>query len=312
MRARVRALTLLGVLSACATPPAPKMRFEEAFPPSSATGGASLEQGNSPGSPAGHGLNPLLMTFSQRARQHRERAERGGAMPASQVENWQGLIALLDGYLRRADGEVVSHEVVRARLVLESELELDSRAYGDMPAALADDVVERINRLASRMAELKRHKARIQEARVTFAWPLEPVNVTSLFGRRLNPITKVYQQHKGVDLAAGRGQSVTAAARGMVLRAGFGEGFGNYVELEHGRGVMTRYGHLSRILVEPGLRVNQGDVIGLAGSTGMATGTHLHFELWRDGEAVDPLEELEEPSTDEEVPVADRQARRPP
>jgi len=298
MRAPARALPLLLVVAACATPPPPpKMRFEDAFPPSP----PPIEDG-APLAVDARGLNPPLMAFSQRARLHRDHSERGGAMPAPEVQNWRELIDLLDGYLRRPDAEVVSHEVVRARLVLESELELDSRAYGEMPSALADDVVDRINRLASRMAELKRQKAR----GVAFAWPVEPVSVTSLFGRRLHPITKVYQQHKGLDLAAGQGQPVTAAARGVVSRAGFGEGYGNYVEVEHGHGVMTRYGHLSRILVEPGLVVKQGDVLGLAGSTGMATGVHLHFELWRNGEAVDPLEELGEPPAENDAPVANR------
>jgi murein DD-endopeptidase MepM/ murein hydrolase activator NlpD len=125
-------------------------------------------------------------------------------------------------------------------------------------------------------------------------WPVEPVTVTSLFGRRFHPILKVYRQHSGIDLAASVGQTVNAAARGTVMRAEFaGEG-GNLLEISHGPQMTTRYEHLSVFLVSPGEVVQQGQPIGLAGESGQATGPHLHFELWRDGHPCDPLESLEQ------------------
>jgi murein DD-endopeptidase MepM/ murein hydrolase activator NlpD len=114
----------------------------------------------------------------------------------------------------------------------------------------------------------------------------------------------VYQQHQGIDLVAVRGQPVTAAGDGVVIRAEHGNGHGNHVEVDHGGGVMTRYSHLSAILVVPGVAVKQGESIGLAGDTGLATGVHLHFELWRSGQAVDPLVELGDP--EQAAPVANR------
>jgi len=156
----------------------------------------------------------------------------------------------------------------------------------------------------SHLAELKQH-APEGVTKVAFAWPVEPVLVTSPFGPRIDPITGVpQQQHQGVDLAAGKGQAVTASAQGKVLRAESASGhYGNWVELEHGRGVSTRYAHLSSIVLKPGQEVSQGELLGFAGDTGRVTGPHLHFELRRDGEAVDPLEELEEFAADEEEPA---------
>jgi murein DD-endopeptidase MepM/ murein hydrolase activator NlpD len=119
---------------------------------------------------------------------------------------------------------------------------------------------------------------------------VDPVVVTSVFGSRLHPILGTERDHQGVDLAAKTGQLVTAAARGVVLRAGWNGGHGNQVIVQHEGNVTTRYSHLSRLLVVPGDVVEDGDVLGAAGRTGMATGVHVHFELWRDGEPSDPLD----------------------
>ena len=272
MRALRSALPLLLAAAACATPTAQKMSFAEAFPtppPAAPAEARPLDPRD---------LNVELMAFSQRARENRAQGERGSAMSAMEVKSWLGMMGRLDSYLARPPQETSPYAVVRARLVLETELELDAHAYGEMPSDMAERALDLINRLASRTAELRRGKVRAQAARVAFAWPVEPVSVTSLFGRRLHPIARVYRQHLGVDLAAGTGQAVAAAADGVVVRAEFNEGHGKHVEVDHGGGVLTRYSHLSAILVEPGLAVKQGDVLGLAGSTGLATGAHLHFE----------------------------------
>jgi murein DD-endopeptidase MepM/ murein hydrolase activator NlpD len=129
-------------------------------------------------------------------------------------------------------------------------------------------------------------------ARTVLEWPVEPVAVTSLFGRRLHPITGELRAHEGLDLAAREGQLVTTAGRGTVVRAGWRGGYGLQVEVVHPGGVHSRYGHLSRILVEEGMALEPGDVVGLAGNTGLSTGAHLHFELWREGRALDPLRVL--------------------
>jgi murein DD-endopeptidase MepM/ murein hydrolase activator NlpD len=184
-------------------------------------------------------------------------------------------------------------DVVRTRTTLESELELDARLYGDIPAELADAVLARMDALGLRMAELRRLQYRPTPGKQPrFSWPVDPVLVTSVFGSRLHPILGTERDHQGLDLAAKAGQLVTAAAEGVVLRAGPAGGHGNQVILQHDGRVTTRYSHLSRVLVVPGDVVEQGDVVGAAGRTGLATGVHLHFELWHGEEPVDPLDEM--------------------
>lgn len=304
MRLLRPALPLLLLATACATPPVEKMSLEEAFGRPPPRGQALAAAGGPAGSIPS--LNAVLAAFADGARRHRDEVNRGSPMPAPEVGNWVSLLGTLDSYLARPAKETDPHEVVRARLVMEAELELDARSYGEMPPDLADGVMQRLGRLATRLAQLRHVNAR--PARLSFAWPVEPVSVTSVFGRRLHPITREYQKHLGVDLAAGEGTPVMAAGDGVVTLAKYSdEGYGNHVEVDHGRGVMTRYSHLSAILVEPGLKVKQGDIIGHVGRTGLATGPHLHFEIWRDGEALDPLEELPSPPAEpDSTPMATR------
>jgi murein DD-endopeptidase MepM/ murein hydrolase activator NlpD len=238
-------------------------------------------------------LQASLDVFAKRAREYRRQVARGGAMPAVQVENWEEMARALDGFLARPVERTDSRDLVKARAVLEAELELDGRTYGDMPASLAEAVVLRVGRLALRMVELRRlEQPSGVDGLPRLAWPVDPVSVTSLFGYRWHPITGEHRRHLGVDLAAQRGQAVYTAARGVVLRAGRNGDHGLQVEVQHEGRWLTRYSHLSRILVEPGEILEPGHVVGLAGDSGLATGVHLHFELWRDGEAVDPLDAL--------------------
>lgn len=120
---------------------------------------------------------------------------------------------------------------------------------------------------------------------------LMPVNghVTSLYGQRLHPILGYTRMHAGVDFGAAWGAPIVATAEGMVSYAGYHGGHGNYVRLEHGAGLGTGYGHMSRIAVAPGQRVRAGEVIGYVGSSGLSTGPHLHYEMYRNGQTVDPL-----------------------
>jgi len=94
--------------------------------------------------------------------------------------------------------------------------------------------------------------------------------------------------HQGVDIAGPAEGPVIAAARGTVVREGFDEYLGNFVEIQHGMGYLTVYGHCQRIVVSRGDPISAGQVIGYVGRTGQASATHLHFEIWEQGEAVDP------------------------
>ncbi|SFL23039.1 M23 family metallopeptidase [Methylobacterium pseudosasicola] len=152
----------------------------------------------------------------------------------------------------------------------ESGVDLARRTLGDG---------ERLHRLA----------AALPLARPTSG---EPV-VSSPFGTRLDPFTRGLALHTGLDLKAEAGEPARATAPGRVSAADYAGGYGNMVEIDHGHGVVTRFGHLARILVRPGQRVAAGDVIGAVGSTGRSTGAHLHYETRIDGEPVDPQRFLE-------------------
>jgi murein DD-endopeptidase MepM/ murein hydrolase activator NlpD len=95
--------------------------------------------------------------------------------------------------------------------------------------------------------------------------------------------------HAGIDLAAPLGTPIYATADAMVERSEWANGYGNLIELNHGRGIQTRYGHLSRSLVKAGQRVKRGQLIAHMGSTGRSTGSHLHYEVRIDGKAVNPI-----------------------
>jgi murein DD-endopeptidase MepM/ murein hydrolase activator NlpD len=119
--------------------------------------------------------------------------------------------------------------------------------------------------------------------------PLANTYVAAPFGNRLDPITGGHEFHKGMDLNGQTGDPIHAAADGVVLRADFdGGGYGNVVDIDHGNGYVTRYGHASKLLVKVGDLVHAGDTIAQVGSTGHATGPHLHFEVWINGAPVNP------------------------
>jgi murein DD-endopeptidase MepM/ murein hydrolase activator NlpD len=112
---------------------------------------------------------------------------------------------------------------------------------------------------------------------------------TSGFGYRSDPFTGRRAFHRGIDIVAPAGKEVHATGDGIVTRAGRVQGLGNAVYISHGFGYSTRYGHMSRLEVKVGQKVSRGDVIGLVGSSGRATGTHVHYEVYVDGKATNPL-----------------------
>ncbi|MBX3593480.1 MAG: M23 family metallopeptidase [Sphingomonas sp.] len=112
--------------------------------------------------------------------------------------------------------------------------------------------------------------------------------ISSGFGLRRHPVLGFARMHKGMDIAAAYGSPIRAANDGTVAFAGRSGGYGNFVRLNHNGGMGTGYGHMSRIAVRAGQRVSRGQVIGYVGSTGLSTGPHLHYELYRNGVAINP------------------------
>lgn len=115
------------------------------------------------------------------------------------------------------------------------------------------------------------------------------LDTTSGFGYRLDPFTRAPALHSGVDFRGETGTAVKAAAPGTVVFADWSGGYGKMVEIDHGHGITTRYGHLSAIQVTEGMTVAEGDTIGKVGATGRATGPHLHYETRLDDTPLDPV-----------------------
>lgn len=113
--------------------------------------------------------------------------------------------------------------------------------------------------------------------------------LSSSFGRRVDPFTGRLANHKGVDFAGAEGDPVIAVASGIVVNAEYSRTFGHLIEVNHGNGYMTRYAHNASLEVAVGDLVLKGDVIARMGSTGRSTGPHVHFEVLRDGEQLDPM-----------------------
>lgn len=159
-------------------------------------------------------------------------------------------------------------------------------AMGEAPAD--DAFARRVQQVAARVAEARRLEA------IAGATPLgPPVGVeareTSGFGYRIDPFTGRPSPHFGLDLAAFERAPVLATSPGTVSFAGLRSGYGYTVEIDHGHGFKTRYAHLRDIQVNRGERVAVGQRVGSMGSTGRSTGTHLHYEVWFRGKALDPV-----------------------
>ncbi|MCG7552232.1 M23 family metallopeptidase [Pseudoalteromonas sp. Of11M-6] len=121
--------------------------------------------------------------------------------------------------------------------------------------------------------------------------PLNGARLSSNFGKRHHPVLGYTRMHKGIDFGAPVGTPIMAAGSGKVLKAGWGGGFGNRVVLDHGKGYQTLYAHLNGFAngLKNGTRVKQGDVIGYLGNTGLSQARHLHYEVHKDGKAINPL-----------------------
>ena len=241
--------------------------------------------------PAGPPIDATLVRFAVEARDRRGRLSARQGFPDEAATAWRSLAGELDHYLARALPQTPLLELVRARVTVEAEWDYDRRRFGAPPADLAAAVETRAARFARRIEAARALGFALfaRPAPARLRWPIEQAGLSSLFGMRVHPVEGRRRMHYGIDLAAAPGRVVSAAASGWVVRAGWTGGYGLLVELRHPGDVTTRYSHLSAILCAPGDSLEPGQPVGLVGKTGLATGPHLHFEVWRGGEAKDPL-----------------------
>ena len=151
-----------------------------------------------------------------------------------------------------------------------------------------DDATERANGILSSLDEMNLYRLAAEKA--PFAMPLKTAfRYTSGFGGRNDPFGRGHRRHEGIDLAGAKGSPILSTADGVVVKAGWGNGYGNMVQIQHSFGLETLYGHMSRIRVTVGQKVSRGDVIGDMGSTGRSTGSHLHYEVHVGGNPVNPM-----------------------
>jgi len=213
----------------------------------------------------------------------------------------------------RADELAAIAEEEEARLAALRDEQVEAReaarAEEEKEAAVVTSITARKDQFSAELDRLEAESARLREqfgGGGTGTAPgqlLRPVNapITSGFGPRTHPITGVVRNHNGVDFGAGHGTPIKAAASGTVVTVvtgcvqgsfSCGGGFGNYVIVSHGGGLQTLYAHQSSVAVGTGSQVNGGQVIGSVGSTGASTGAHLHWEVWLNGSAVNPMNYL--------------------
>lgn len=119
--------------------------------------------------------------------------------------------------------------------------------------------------------------------------PAEDYYISSKFGRRIDPFRKTWATHKALDMAAWPGTKILASAEGTIVKARYHSAYGRMIEIDHGNGFRTRYGHMRKLRVKKGQRVDAGQHIGDMGKTGRATSSHLHYEVWFNGVVRDPL-----------------------
>ena len=153
---------------------------------------------------------------------------------------------------------------------------------------------ENVDQFEQSMADLDTALTRLEAVRgaaesLPFRNPAPGKLITSPFGNRKDPFFGTLALHTGTDFHFSPGEKIKATAPGRIASAGWTGGYGNMVEIDHGDGISTRYGHMEQVLVKIGDKVNTGDAIGLAGSTGRSTGTHLHYEVRENGHPIDPM-----------------------
>lgn len=215
-----------------------------------------------------------------------ERLRRENDLYQSQYEKLKGQISFI---------EDMSRELAR-QVSMEPPSEIDLRVGSGGPESVA--ALDRAADQLEQQVRVINDKIRAEQLRLASIPMGLPVKgyITDWFGIRRNPFGEGGSEfHQGIDIAVDFGTPVTATADGIVIWAAPYSGYGNLVVIYHSNGLTTRYGHLSRITVEPGQRVRRGDQIGHAGSTGRSTGPHVHYEIRQNDQPIDPANYISKP-----------------
>lgn len=225
-----------------------------------------------------------------------------GAAPDLSVRVQAGMTELATR-LGQLQGRLIALEALRAQVVRSAGLDYShpeltaAGATEGVPPATAQQVGQSIDRLVRQVDRTEDDYRLIAAAlanQVGFhaslptAAPIVEPGARSEFGWRRNPLHAGNGMHEGLDIAAPKGTPIHAASGGLVVRAGWVRGYGKMVELDHGNGLRTRYAHASSLNVKAGDIVRQGERVALVGSTGRATGPHLHYEVRMAGYPLDP------------------------
>lgn len=240
-------------------------------------------------------------------RQH-QLLDEANTSTADLLEELRGLLE--DRRLANAEAEMAALDAEQAQAVLQEELE-KLKAQQSVQIGLKAEAERRIDEWAGELTAYAREDAAVQSligrsaapvsvapvatptnpSALGFQWPIQ-APMTSPYGYRVHPVYGTRRLHAGVDLGAGTGTPIASSNDGVVIFAGVQGGYGNTVIVDHGGGITTLYAHQSRFNVKQGQTVARGDIVGFVGSTGTATGPHLHFEVRVNGGAVNPVSYL--------------------
>jgi len=174
--------------------------------------------------------------------------------------------------------------------IIPAPASIDAQTLAHEPHAALTGIEHNMEQLAQLLASLDRHASDVSLAHMSFPGraPVAKSIKTSGFGNRIDPFKRHLAFHSGMDFAGPSGSAVRASAGGKVIFVGVHKDYGKTVEIDHGAGLVTRYAHLSQFAVQKDQIVMPGQLIAKMGSTGRSTGSHLHFEILKDGHFVDP------------------------
>lgn len=220
----------------------------------------------------------------------------GRIPPPNTLKQWDQTLDQLDSILAKRPTPEDLGGLVRARVTLEVEMERDQERFGEVPYEITVAYVQILEKIDRRVRDLRAatdpidltHRMPSDNGELVLHWPLGTFRPTSPFGYRRDPINGKLRFHSGLDLSAPPSTTIHAAAPGVVLFAAYSGGYGNYVVMQHANGVRTHYAHLAHLFVEAGDQLTQRAPLGTVGSTGRATGPHLHYAISMSGNFVDP------------------------